>query len=388
MAERKMKYSQHNTRICITIVLAAAALSGATARSAAPPFDILRSTDPSDVGIVTAVDVVSTAPHDEPRDLLHDGVSYFYMVRDNDGRTVRISVDKNLLLSTVRIGFDDGGSQSALVDPVRSSVAALPDTIPADGATVSTVVITPRDADGIALGAGLDVTLDSSVLWPGVLLGLVTDTGNGSYVAKVISTIEGTGDVWASVEGIALSGEPVITYAASSVAESLRDQACAELDEVTSTEGLFQQAIADLDPESDPGADKVNEAWQDAVAALAGLPEGDVIEDASAIDDHLKSAIGSLTAALDAPGQVDPVVIRTLIDHLLDAARMVALEHLVAVKSACGPCVGSDGGVCKAERAMDDADEERAESEPDYEQAANDYAESIEESLQGMDDCS
>jgi hypothetical protein len=37
---------------------------------------------------------------------------------------------------------------------------------------------------------------------------------------------------------------------------------------------------------------------------------------------------------------------------------------------------------------MDDADEERAESEPDYEQAANNYAKSIEESLDGMDDCS
>ena len=77
--------------------------------------------------------------------------------------------------------------------------------------------------------------------------------------------------------------------------------------------------IAGLDPAEDAGAERVAEARDDALDALAQLAIGDVTLDADAIDDKLKSAIGELLAARAAQSDIDPDDIDRLIDELLDA---------------------------------------------------------------------
>jgi hypothetical protein len=385
--ERAMeKYSTRDVRIWLAGV-ALVCLFGSTLASAAPPFEICRSTDASQVAAVVPLDVVWVAPYDDAPDLLDDGVSYVYMIRDGAGQRVTLSIHKNTSLRTVRLGFDDENPLSAPVDASLSAVVLSRDTIPADGVTFATVVITPRDSNGIPLGAGLDVTIDGFALWPGSLRGPVTDMGDGTYVVQVISSTPGSGDLWVSVEGIALNDEPTLTFEDAGDPLSLRDQARVQLDGMTSDGGLFEQALGGLDPATDPGAEKLEQARVDALEALGGLPDGNLSEDASAIDNELKSAIGELASALDDPGQVDPAALQALIDYLLDAARMVALEHLIIAESTCGPCDGSGGEVCDAEEALDEADAERASPDPDYEEAANLYGVVIDKTLDAIADC-
>jgi hypothetical protein len=44
--------------------------------------------------------------------------------------------------------------------------------------------------------------------------------------------------------------------------------------------------------------------------------------------------------------------------------------------------------VCNAEEAMDEADAERASSDPDYEEVANQCGKVIDKTLDAIDDCS
>jgi hypothetical protein len=355
---------------------------------AAAPFDVCRSTDPSQVGLVAPLAVVPTGPYDDSLDLLDDGVTYFYMVRDDQGVALDISINKNGTLNTVRIGFDDTNDLSAAVDSSSSPVVASPDTVPADGITVATVIVTPRDANGDPLGAGLDVTVDGIALFPGTVKGTVIDRGDGSYEIRIVSSTTGSGEVWVSVEGIALDTTPTITFEESANPDGLREQGRQLLDDMTEDGGLFEQVIDGLDPATDPGADRVERAWDDALVALANLPAGDLGGDVNAIDNDLKAAVGNLVAALDDPGGVDPAVIMDLIEFLMDAARMVALEHLEWAEDSCGPCVNPSQDLCKAWRAFDSAEEERASANPDYEEVVNKYGKSIAKALSAIDSCS
>jgi hypothetical protein len=371
------------------LAIAFLVLSASAAVMAGPPFDICRSTDPSQLGSVAPLDVVSTAPYDDDLDLLDDGETYYYMVRDDGAQRVPLSIHKNLVLNTVRIGFDDANPLSAPVDPSLSRVVASPDTVPADGISVASVIVTPRDSDGIPLGAGLDIEIDAVALWPGSIEGEVIDRGDGSYEIRIVSSMTGTGDVWVSVEGIALNDAPVITFEEAGDPMGLRELGRAQLDDMTEDGGLFEQVLTGLDPAEDPGAEKVSEAWDDALVALENLPAGDLSGDSGAIDNELKSAVGNLVAALDDPGDVDPGDILSLIDYLLDAARWVALEHLELAEESCGPCgESSSDKVCEAEQALADADAERESGDPDYEQAANLYGTAVDKAGDAVDDCS
>jgi hypothetical protein len=369
-------------------VVAVLLLSAASTLLAAPPFDICRSTEPSQVGLAVPLAVVTTGPYDDSLDLLDDGATYFYLVRDDAGQVLDISVNKNDSLNTVRIGFDDENELSGPLDPSNSSVVASPDTVPADGVTTAIVIVTPRDTDGVPLGAGLDVTVDGIGLWPGTVQGPVTDRGDGSYEIRIVSTTPGTGEVWVSAEGIPLSDEPTITFEDFGPPMGLRDLGRQLLDDMTKEGGLFEEILEGLDPNTDPGADKVAQAWDEAVKALANLPEGDFEDDADAIGNDLKSALGQLVAALDNPGGVDPASIQGLIDYLLDAARLVALEHLTMAEESCGPCVHPSDEACQAQRAFDQAEEERVAQDPKYVEIAHWYSKTIDKAQSAVDDCS
>jgi hypothetical protein len=384
-----MTYAFHGAkRKHAALAVAALLLSASATAVAAPPFDICRSTDPSQVGLVAPLAVVPTGPYDDNLDLLDDGATYFYMVRDDQGRALDISINKNGTLNTVRIGFDDTNDLSASVDPSSSPVVASPDTVPADGITVATVIVTPRDANGDPLGAGLDVTVDGIALFPGTVKGTVIDLGDGSYEIQVISSTKGSGEVWVSVEGISLDATPTITFEEGADPDGLREQGRQLLDDMTEDDGLFEQVLEGLDPSTDPGAEKVAKAWDDALVALANLPAGNLGGDVNAIDNDMKAAVGNLVAALGDPGGVDPAAIMSLIEFLVDAARMVALEHLEWAEDSCGPCVNPSQDLCKAWSAFDNAEEERAEENPDYEEVVNKYGKAIAKAMNAVDSCS
>ena len=269
-------YSNSTNNLFIVIRVALVCVLGSTLASAAPPYEICRSTDPSQVAAATPLDVVWTAPYDDAPDLLGDGVSYVYMIRDGAGQSVALSIHKNTSLNTVRLGFDDGDPLSAPVDASLSTVVLSQATIPADGVTFATVVITPRDSSGIPLGAGLDVTIDGFALWPGSLRGPVTDMGDGTYVVQVISTTPGTGDVWVSVEGIALNtDEPTFTFedaTRSAVAERPGPRA-ARRDDVG--RWPVRPGARGARPRmTTPAPRSSTHAWEDAIEALGGLPAG------------------------------------------------------------------------------------------------------------------
>jgi len=389
MGPKKMTYTfKHAKERAAALAVAVLFLSGSATVVAAPPFDICRSTDPSQVGVVAPLAVVPTGPYDDNFDLLDDGATYFYMVRDDQGRVVDISINKNKPMNTIRIGFDDTNNLSGAVDPSLSPVVAAPDTVPADGITVATVIVTPRDANGVPLGAGLDITVDGIALWPGAVQGTVIDRGDGSYEIQIASSTTGSGEVWVSVEGISLDATPTITFEEAANPDGLREQGRQLLDIMTEDGGLFEQVLEGLDPDTDPGADKVTEAREDALVALANLPAGDLGGDVNAIDNDLKAAVGNLADALDNPGGVDPAAIMSLIDFLMDAARMVAVEHLTWAEESCGPCVNPSQNLCKAWSAFDNAEEERAAANPDYEEVVNKYGKSVAKALLAIESCS
>ena len=89
-----------------------------------------------------------------------------------------------------------------------SSVVVAPSIIHADGVDQAVVTIIPRDADGIALGTGLDLQVGTASLWPGRVTGAVDDLGNGTYMVRVVSAFPGSGTVQVTVEGIALKATP------------------------------------------------------------------------------------------------------------------------------------------------------------------------------------
>jgi hypothetical protein len=177
------------------IVLLAVASNGALGA----PFEVRRQSDQPALVRTAPVHAVSTfGPFDDETGSLTDGQNRFYVVDDVAGASLLLSVTKNHVLQAVRLGFDDGDPNSADVDVLSSTVTVTPAAIPADGVTIATVRIVPRDANDVALGAGLDVVIDVDALWPGTPLGAVVDHGNGTYTVSVLSWTEGLGQVVAT----------------------------------------------------------------------------------------------------------------------------------------------------------------------------------------------
>lgn len=110
-------------------------------------------------------------------------------------------------------------NQSTAVDPAKTLVIANPDTIPADGISISTITVIPRDPLGNNLGADQTVVLATTA---GTLLGSVSDNGDGTYTQKLrSSTTPGTAIITARVNGIEMNQKPVVVFI-STVAVGVR----------------------------------------------------------------------------------------------------------------------------------------------------------------------
>ncbi|MBI3097841.1 MAG: hypothetical protein HYY93_06285 [Planctomycetes bacterium] len=112
------------------------------------------------------------------------------------------------------------------VDPDRTTVVASPAMVPADGLATSTITVTPRDADGVTIGAGLAVVIAAAPANPeapsspppsgGRIEGPVEDHGDGTYSAVLsASSIGGIVELRATVEGIAITQAASVTYTPS-----------------------------------------------------------------------------------------------------------------------------------------------------------------------------
>ena len=379
--KRKFAYAVKASLLTLCILLCAGQVV------AVPPMSVHRTNDAATVRGSTPVASAVQSPYDDASGILDDGQMYVYYVEDAAGVPVLISAHKNLPLNTVRISFDDEDPLSAPVDAARSTVTVAPAGIPADGSSTILVTIIPRDALGVPLGTGLGVTLQGSALWPGALLGSVTDRGDGTYTARILSSVPGQGEVWAVVEGIALTTEPSVTYESTGGPLSLRDEAVLQTDSIVTPGGAVDQLVEGLDPAVDPGAKKVLDAKKKINEALAEFDKNDPKRDDDALKRKLKEAVGHLVSALDNPGDVDPQALVNLIEDLLEISRKVALHYRDAALAACGPCTGG-GNLCKAEQSLAEGDAEWASPSPDYEKVVDKYAKAVEAAVRAVGECS
>jgi hypothetical protein len=380
MRMRKNKYA---TLGFVSAILLVATTAGAFAQ---PPMSVHRSGDASLVRNALPLAIVSTSPFDDTPGLLSDGQLHFYVATDDGAQPVWISLHKNTGLDTVRISFDDEDPWSAPIDPSLSSVELSATTIPADGYTVVYVTVVPRDATGVELGRGLDVRADGSALWPGSVVGSVTDEGDGSYTVQILSATPGQGEVWITVEGVALDDTPTLVYEGVGGPYDLREMAKVQIDALTEAGGAFDQLVDGLDPD-DAQVEMVAEALETALDALGELNLDDYERDDGALGDALAAAVGSLEDALDEAGPVDPTAIQNLIDDLVEAARMVAVFHMNAAESSCGACTTGDK-LCDAEAALEKGDDQRDSSTPDYAKTVDWYAKATDKARDALANCS
>jgi len=97
------------------------------------------------------------------------------------------------------------------VDPVTSTVTASPTEIPADGASLSLITVTPRDDTGALVGTGLAVSLQTTA---GALVGFVSDNGDGTYSQNLRSTREVTmAQVSAVAGGVLITQQASVSFA-------------------------------------------------------------------------------------------------------------------------------------------------------------------------------
>jgi len=78
----------------------------------------------------------------------------------------------------------------------------------ADGVDASSVVVTPRDADGSLLGAGHVVTVTAT----GGTVSAVTDRGDGSYAADVVADAPGDAVLSVAIDGLDMPAHPRIHF--------------------------------------------------------------------------------------------------------------------------------------------------------------------------------
>src|SRR5580765_499882 len=184
------------------VVIAASLVAASTVTVRAATFRIQRVQDAAQVATAPPVAIVTSSPFDDAPTRLSDGTDYFYEVTDQSGHALTIAVQRNPILGGVRVSFDDGDPASAHVAAAASSVAVAPSSIRADGVQAAVALIVPRDLQGVPLGRGLAVSVDAAVLWPGHLSGAVEDVGDGSYRARILSSIPGSGRLDVTVEGV------------------------------------------------------------------------------------------------------------------------------------------------------------------------------------------
>lgn len=172
------------------------------------------TTDPSALALL-APDV--TSPWDAASGLRDDGALHFFRLEDSAPGDRTIFVTKQETGRTVRISWLDSVPSRVVPDVALSSVVASAACASADGRSVVEITVTPRDAAGDLLGAGLDVRPAAPTTWsPGVPGGGFRDRGDGTYVIPVTALAAGSAAITVQVEGRVLSDSPVIDFSAGS----------------------------------------------------------------------------------------------------------------------------------------------------------------------------
>ena len=360
----------NNQRAAVTFAACLVAASTATVRAAS--FRIQRVQDAAQVATAAPVAIVTSSPFDDAPTRLSDGTNYFYAVTDQDGHALTIAVQRNPVLGGVRVSFDDGDPASAHVAASASSVAVAPSSIRADGVQTAVALIVPRDLQGVPLGRGLTLSIDAAVLWPGHLSGAIEDLGDGSYRARIVSSIPGSGRLDVTVEGVLLAAAPSLTYTALDPNGSLRDLAILRLRDLAAPSGRITGLQDDR-------------AQQAANAALETLANGNEAFDENVLKIDLDNVLRQLAPLADGPGGAD---VRDLMQDVLDVARLIAEYHLDLASGACGACAaGTPNKVCNAASELDDADGLRGAVNPDWTSVVDGYARSVEWSLQAEHGC-
>jgi hypothetical protein len=102
--------------------------------------------------------------------------------------------------------FDDWkDSLFTVVDPFLSEVYADPDSLPADGNAMATIIISPKNNSDTLLASGLTVKLSNS---GSGLLSSVTDLGNGFYEATLTAPASISKD---TISAIVISGNDTVS---------------------------------------------------------------------------------------------------------------------------------------------------------------------------------
>jgi hypothetical protein len=174
-------------------------------------FYVRRSTDPASLHDAPVHYVAGESPFDDDPGTLSDGESYFYRVEHAAGLPLRHSVGLNPAVDAVRLGFNDADPANAPVGPAASTVTTDSTTVPADGTTPAIVRIVPRDADGVALGAGLRIQAEVSPSG-GAVLEPVRDLASGGYEVALRSSSPGTVRVAVQVEGLTLDATATVIF--------------------------------------------------------------------------------------------------------------------------------------------------------------------------------
>jgi PKD repeat protein len=105
------------------------------------------------------------------------------------------------------------------VDKDKSDVVAVPASIPADGSSTSTIIVTPMDAGGNLLGKGQTVSV-ALAGGTGTLSGAVTDKQDGTYEQTITSpSAAGNGEFEAEVNGVKITKRAIVTYTAGGAAK-------------------------------------------------------------------------------------------------------------------------------------------------------------------------
>jgi hypothetical protein len=326
--------------------IAAAALMIATiepvfaAATTGGSFQVRRATSGHAVATAAPCATITTSPYDSDLASMLSATSFYYSVYDASGNPLQISVIRNTVTNTLRISFNDGNAGSAPVSASSSSVTVAPSTINADGLQAAVITIVPRDVNGVLLGTGLSIAIDSSLLWPAHLTGAIADLGDGSYRAAAVAPVAGTGTVRTNVEGISLTQLPTITSVATT-SLSLRDQAIQQLQSLIGPGGPMA-SLQDDAGENSPQAQGIADALARANAALQTLANDDPTRDDNVMKTDFDAIFDMLEAVLESHGVLTEMQVNDVIDHFAGIARLIAEWHIERAVGSCGVCDGSE----------------------------------------------
>ncbi len=92
------------------------------------------------------------------------------------------------------------------IDPAQSTITVSPDTTFLGGH--ATVTVTPKNDQGVAVGSGKTVVLQTTL---GTLTGSVSDNNDGTYTQRLDATALGTASITATADGLALTPSASLT---------------------------------------------------------------------------------------------------------------------------------------------------------------------------------